>query len=189
MDKIVKLICMYVEKNLLQVIRPKPDMKIYEDFVLLAKYAYDNRTAQTCSTALLRELLKCRLNSSAHRGFWRKFDTLVGDAFNEYISNIISIVVDTPSEYGFDVLGVCEHFIKQQLNEVQPRTLPEEIRWFLAGAVQDYICSTVFKEEYKVLFEICQGDFGQPYIEHLLIKNEDANDFIERIAQSLLKVY
>ena len=62
MDKIISLICMYVERNLIKVIRPEPNMKIYQDFVLLAKYAYDNRTEQTCSTALLRELLKCKLN-------------------------------------------------------------------------------------------------------------------------------
>ena len=43
MDKIISLICMYVERNLIKVIRPEPNMKIYQDFVLLAKYAYDMR--------------------------------------------------------------------------------------------------------------------------------------------------
>lgn len=80
-----------------------------------------------------------------------------------------------------------EHFVEQQLKEIQPRTLPEEIRWFLAGTVQEHICSTAFEEEYQVLLEICRGDFGQPYIEHLLIKNEDVNDFINRFAQALLR--
>jgi len=187
MDKIVKIICMYVERDLLSVINPKPNMNAYADFGLLAKFAYDNRTEQTCSTALLRELLKSKLNPAAHRGFWRKFDTLVGDTFNTFISNIIKQVIDTPSEYGFNIPNVYEHFVEQQLKEIQPRTLPEEIRWFLAGAVQDHICSTAFEEEYQVLLEICHGDFGQPYIEHLLIKNEDVNDFINRFAQALLR--
>ena len=188
MDKIVKLICMYVERNLLKVIRPEPNMKIYQDFVLFAKYAYDNRTEQTCSTALLRELLKCKLlNPSAHRGFWRKFDMLVGDTFNTFISNIIKQVIDTPSEHGFNIPDVFEHFVEQQLKETQPRTLPEEIRWFLARAIQDYICSIATDAKYEVLLEICSGDFGQPYIEHLLTKNDDVDDFINRFAQALLR--
>ena len=187
MDKIVKLICMYVEKNLLKVIRPEPNMRLYQDFVLFARYAYENRTAQTCSTALLRELLKCKLNPSAHRGFWQTFDTLVGDTFSTYLSNIISKVVDTPSEYGVDIPYIRKHFIEQQLKEMQPRTLPEEIRWFLAKAIQDYICSIATDAKYELLLEICSGDFGQPYIEHLLTKNDDVDDFINRFAQVLLR--
>lgn len=187
MDKIISLICMYVERNLLKVIRPEPNMKIYQDFVLLAKFAYDNRTEQTCSTALLRELLKCKLNPSAHRGFWRKFDALVGDAFNTILSTSIKRVLDAPIKYGFDVSEVLKHFIKQQLKDTHPRTLPEEIRWFLAGAVQEYICSIATEEEHKLLLEICSGDFGQPYIEHLLLNKDEVHEFINKVAQDLLK--
>ena len=68
-----------------------------------------------------------------------------------------------------------------------PRTLPEEIRWFLAGAVQKYICDSFVEDELQVLHEICSGDFGQPYIEHLIIKNAEVDDFINKVAQSLLK--
>ena len=103
MDKLVRLICMYAERDLLSVINPKPNTNAYADFGLLAKFAYDNRTEQTCSTALLRELLKCKLNPSAHRGFWRKFDALVGDAFNTILSTSIKRVLDAPIKYGFDV--------------------------------------------------------------------------------------
>ena len=187
MDKIVRLICMYVERDLLSVINPKPNEKAYTDFGLLAKFAYDNRTEQTCSTALLRELLKSKLNPAAHSGFWRKFDMLVGDTFKPFIYDIVKQVIDTPSEFGFNISDVYKHFVEQQLKETHPRTLPEEIRWFLACAVQDYICSTVNGAEYEVLVEICSGDFGQPYIEHLLTKNTEVDDFINRFALILLR--
>lgn len=187
MDKLVRLICMYAERDLLSVINPKPNTNAYADFGLLAKFAYDNRTEQTCSTALLRELLKCKLNPSAHRGFWRKFDALVGDAFNTILSTSIKRVLDAPIKYGFDVSEVLEHFIKQQLKDTHPRTLPEEIRWFLGGAVQEYICSIATKEEHKLLLEICSGDFGQPYIEHLLLNKDEVHEFINKVAKDLLK--
>ena len=187
MDKIVNLICSYANKNLKQLAKRKINERVYGDFALLAKYAYDNRTEETCSTWLLRELLKCKLDHSAYKGFWRTFDTLVGDTFNTFVSNIISMVVDTPSEYEFDIQYVRDHFIEQQLKEIQPRTLPEEIRWFLARAIQDYICSIATEDEHKLLIEICSGDFGQPYIEHLLTKNYDVDDFINRFAQALLR--
>ena len=187
MDKISALICMYVDKNLSQLVNHKVNKKVYRDFSLLARYAYENRTVENSATWLLKELLKHKLGFSAHKGFWQTFDALVGSTFNTYISNIISMVVDTPSEYGFDIQYVRAHFIEQQLKEIQPRTLPEEIRWFVAGAVQDYICSTAFEEEHQPLLEICLGDFGQPYIEHLLLHNSDVHDFINNVAQSLLK--
>ena len=187
MDKIINLICMYVEKNITKLTNRKIDKKIYKDFALLAKYAYNNRTAETCSTWMLRELLKCHLSLSAHKGFWQTFDTLVGDTFNTLLSTSIRQVLDAPSKHGFNVSKVLEHFIEQQVKDIHPRTLPEEIRWFLAGAVQDYICSIATEDEDKLLLEICSGDFGQPYIEHLLTKNYDVDDFINRFAQALLR--
>lgn len=187
MDKIINLIYMYVDRLLLQFTKRKTNKKAYKDFSLLAKYAYNNRTAETSSTLLLRELLKCKVSLSAYKGFWETFDTLVGDTFDDFISSKVKQVIVAPIEHGFDISYALEHFIEQQLKEIHPRTLPEEIRWFLAGAVQDYICSIATEDEHKLLIEICSGDFGQPYIEHLLLNNDDVHEFINKVAQDLLK--
>lgn len=187
MDKIVNLICKYVKKNITQLTHPKTDKKIFEDFTLFAKFAFDNRTEKTCSTLLLQELLKCKVSLSAYRGFWQTFDSLVGDKFNSLVLEGLMQVIKAPHNYGFKVAEVLEHFVEQQFKEIHPRTLPEEIRWFLAGAVQKYICDCFVEDELQVLHEICSGDFGQPYIEHLIIKNAEVDDFINKVAQSLLK--
>ncbi len=187
MNKIENLICDYVNKNLMQCVKPKTNKKVFEDFALLAKYAYDNRTSQTCVTWLLRELLRVNLSLSARKGFWQTFDSLVGDTFNALISEKVTQVIKAPNEYGFIESEVFEHFIKQQVKEIHPLTLPEEIRWFLAGALQPLICRSAVEYENQVLFEICCNDFGQPYIEHLLIKNDDVYDFINKLSEDLLK--
>ena len=187
MDKIVNLICKYVKKNITQLTHPKTDKKIFEDFALFAKFAYENRTEKTCSTFLLQELLKCKVSLSAYRGFWQTFDSLVGDKFNSLVLEGLMQVIKAPHNYGFKVAEVLEHFVEQQFKEIHPRTLPEEIRWFLAGAVQEHICSIATEGEHKLLIEICSGDFGQPYIEHLLLNNDDVHEFINKVAQDLLK--
>lgn len=187
MDKIINLIDMYVDRLLLQFTKRKTNKKAYKDFSLLAKYAYNNRTAESSSTWVLRELLRCHLTPSAHQGFWQTFDALVGDAFNTLLSTSIKQVLYAPGKYDFNVSEVLEHFIEQQLKDTHPRTLPEEIRWFLAGAVQEHICSIATDDEHKLLIEICSGDFGQPYIEHLLLNNDDVHEFINKVAQDLLK--
>ena len=187
MDKIINLICKYVEKNIMQLTRPKTDKKVFEDFALLAKYAYENRTEETCSTWLLQELLKCKVSLSAHKGFWQTFDTLVGDRFDALALEGFKQVIKTPYAYGFKVSEILEHFVEQQFKEVHPRTLPEEIRWFLAGAVHQYICDVATEDEQQVLIEICLGDFGHVYIEHLLAKYDETYDFEKEVAQNLLK--
>ncbi len=187
MDKIIKMICMYVEKNILQITECKIDEKVYRDFSKFAKFAYENRTEKTCSTLLLQELLKCKVSLSAYRGFWQTFDALVGDKFNTLVLEGLNQVIKTPCSYGFKVSEMFEHFIEQQFKEIHPRTLPEEIRWFLAGAVQQYIFDVATEEEHQVLLEICLGDFGLVYIEHLLAQSDEAYVFEKEVAQSLLK--
>ena len=187
MDKIVNLICKYVKKNITQLTHPKTDKKIFEDFALFAKFAFDNRTEKTCSTFLLQELLKCKLSLSAHKGFWQTFDSLVGDNFNALVLEGLNQVIKAPCNYGFNVAEVLEHFVEQQFKEIYPRTLPEELRWCLAGAVQQYIFDVATEEEHQVLLEICLGDFGQVYVEHLLTKYDETYDFKKEVAQSLLK--
>ena len=186
MDKIVNLICKYVKKNITQLTHPKTDKKIFEDFALFAKFAYENRTEKTCSTFLLQELLKCKVSLSAYRGFWQTFDSLVGDKFNSLVLEGLMQVIKAPHNYGFKVAEVLEHFVEQQFKEIHPRTLPEEIRWFLAGAVLQYIFDVATEEEHQVLLEICLGDFGQVYIEHLLAQCDEAYAFEKEVAQSLL---
>lgn len=186
MDKIIKLICMYVENNILQVTECKMDEKVYKDFSKFAKFAYENRTEKTCSTFLLQELLKCKVSLSAYRGFWQTFDALVGDKFNPLVLEGLKEVIKAPCNYGFKLSEVFEHFIEQQFQEIHPRTLPEEIRWFLASAVQQYIFDVATEEEHQVLLEICLGDFGQVYIEHLLAQCDEAYAFEKEVAQSLL---
>lgn len=187
MDKIIKMICMYVEKNILQITECKMDEKVYKDFSKFAKFAYENRTEKTCSTFLLQELLKSKLSLSAHKGFWQTFDSLVGDNFNALVFEGLNQVIKAPCNYGFNVAEVLEHFVEQQFKEIYPRTLPEELRWFLAGAVQQYIFDVATEEEHQVLLEICLGDFGQVYVEHLLTKYDETYDFKKEVAQSLLK--
>ena len=187
MDKIVNLICKYVEKYLMPCIKPKTNKKLFEDFALLANFAYNNRTEETCSTWLLKETLKCKLNPSAYKGFWQTFDALVGDKFDALVLEGLKQVIKTPCAYGFQVSETLEHFVEQQFKEIYPRTLPEEIRWFLACAVHQYICDVATEEEHQVLIEICLGDFGLVYIEHLLAKYDETYDFEKEVAQSLLK--
>lgn len=187
MEKIVNLICEKVEKNLIQGARPKTNEKLYNEYSLLAHFAYNNMTEKNCSTWLLNELLKSNLHPSAYKGFWQTFDTLVSDTFNSFISDVIKQVLKAPRKNGFALTDMYRHFLEQQFKENHPRTLPEEIRWFLAGAVQKYICDSFVEDELQVLHEICSGDFGQPYIEHLIIKNAEVDDFINKVAQSLLK--
>ena len=186
MDKIVNLICKYVEKNLMPRIKPKTNKKVFDDFALLADFAYNNRTEETCSTWLLKETLKCKLNPSAYKGFWQTFDSLVGDNFNALVLEGLNQVIKAPCNYGFNVSEVLEHFVEQQFKEINPRTLPEEIRWFLAGSVLQYIFDVATEEEHQVLLEICLGDFGQVYIEHLLAQCDEAYAFEKEVAQSLL---
>jgi len=187
MDKIVNLICKYVEKNLMPCIKPKTNKKVFDEFALLADFAYNYRAEETCSTWLLKETLKCKLDSSAYKGFWQTFDALVGDDFNTLVLEGLKQVIKAPCNYGFNVSEMFEHFIEQQFKDIHPRTLPEEIRWFLAGAVQQYIFDVATEEEHQVLLEICLGDFGQVYIEHILTKCDEAYTFEKNVAQSLLK--
>lgn len=44
MEKIVNLICEKVEKNLIQGARPKTNEKLYNEYSLLAHFAYNNMT-------------------------------------------------------------------------------------------------------------------------------------------------
>ncbi len=186
MDAIIKLICSYVDKTLTPLASRKINKKVYGDFALLAKYAYDNRSEGTCSTWLLRELLRCNMSPSAHQGFWQTFDAFVGDAFTELVSKSINQVLDNPIKHGFNESDVFKLFLEHQIKDVQPRTLLEEIRWVLAGIVRNLICSIAIQDEYKVLCEICFGDFGQLYIEHLLLDNDDAQALIVEIAECML---
>ena len=48
MEKIVNLICENVEKNLIQGARPKTNEKLYNEYSLLAHFAYNNMTEKNC---------------------------------------------------------------------------------------------------------------------------------------------